>query len=398
MKRIKRVIGFNLFWLQRLAASGFGLGAMFGKTVSDFESSQHTPAVPSVTERKLRALLLLRGITHNNNALGGIGERLAKELLHLVSRSDEPRSPDPIAVWTYEKDPVQTAVDYVQRSHPFIIKGFPFEARRWTVDYFLSTFPSIEVLFTDPSGRHFEKPLSYLADATKAGERIYLANSGRVFLEKPGILDELNLEQIASTIGMEGPHYAHQLFLGAYKQTGSPFHCAPNSNIFFQMEGTKKWTFVDPIFSAFLYPYLSDLNTYQASVLPLPYEEERLRNFPLYQYCPRYEALIEPGDVLYNPRWWYHCIENMSERTVAVATRWDVGMKPRPRDTNRLYSALEYTPKMWWRITRALAAGEPFASYELLFEIFSHDNASYERFAGAKLAWGIEEPAGGADS
>ena len=43
--------------------------------------------------------------------------------------------------------------------------------------------------------------------------------------------------------------------------------------------------------------------------------------FPLFKYCPTYYAEVGPGDVLFNPPWWWHAIKN-SENTVGVASRW----------------------------------------------------------------------------
>jgi oxalate decarboxylase/phosphoglucose isomerase-like protein (cupin superfamily) len=44
--------------------------------------------------------------------------------------------------------------------------------------------------------------------------------------------------------------------------------------------------------------------------------------FPLFQYCPVYTAVLEEGDVLFNPPWWWHSIKNISDTTIGVASRW----------------------------------------------------------------------------
>ena len=44
--------------------------------------------------------------------------------------------------------------------------------------------------------------------------------------------------------------------------------------------------------------------------------------FPLFEYCPVYHARLNPGDVLFNPPWWWHAIKNVTPTSVGVASRW----------------------------------------------------------------------------
>ncbi|RYH19390.1 hypothetical protein EON65_26145 [archaeon] len=38
--------------------------------------------------------------------------------------------------------------------------------------------------------------------------------------------------------------------------------------------------------------------------------------FPLFQYCPVYGTVLDEGDVLFNPPYWWHSIRNVTETTV----------------------------------------------------------------------------------
>ena len=46
------------------------------------------------------------------------------------------------------------------------------------------------------------------------------------------------------------------------------------------------------------------------------------REFPLYRYVPKYVAHLKPGDVLFNPRWWWHAVDNLTPSSNGVTTRW----------------------------------------------------------------------------
>ena len=44
--------------------------------------------------------------------------------------------------------------------------------------------------------------------------------------------------------------------------------------------------------------------------------------FQLMNYCPRYECTLSPGDILYNPSGYWHGIENMTNKSIGIATRY----------------------------------------------------------------------------
>jgi hypothetical protein len=37
---------------------------------------------------------------------------------------------------------------------------------------------------------------------------------------------------------------------------------------------------------------------------------------------PRYETVLEPGDFLFNPSWYWHAVKNKTDYTIAVANRY----------------------------------------------------------------------------
>ena len=87
------------------------------------------------------------------------------------------------------------------------------------------------------------------------------------------------------------------------------------------IEGSKKWTFVDPRWTVLTFPALNRGALYQSCAVTDP--NTVLEKYkPLWRVCPRYAAIVEPGDVLLNPPWWWHCIENLTKDSTAVATRW----------------------------------------------------------------------------
>ena len=55
--------------------------------------------------------------------------------------------------------------------------------------------------------------------------------------------------------------------MGMSKGSGTPYHCANFNNLFFQINGRKKWTFVSPRYNALMYPMFNAKSMDVASFL-----------------------------------------------------------------------------------------------------------------------------------
>jgi len=96
------------------------------------------------------------------------------------------------------------------------------------------------------------------------------------------------------------------------RTTGTGWHCAIGSNYFVQVVGRKRWYFLDPKYT----PYMSPVRGGIVHVVTSDkYISEYHDNLPL-----RYIDL-EPGDLLFNPAWEWHTIENYEGVSVGVPIR-----------------------------------------------------------------------------
>jgi hypothetical protein len=161
------------------------------------------------------------------------------------------------------------------------------------------------------TGDFIEAPLSELLK----GET-YLANSDRLFVKQPQLLNDLQFETFAKFTRLR--QISAQFFISA-KSAGSPAHFGKIANTFYQLEGKKRWSLVDPAFLYLLYPILLPGDSTSALHWLDESDHERC---PLFRYCPRYEVTLEPGDVLWNPYYWFHSVKNLTPESVAVAVRW----------------------------------------------------------------------------
>ena len=150
-------------------------------------------------------------------------------------------------------------------------------------------------------------------------EYIYINNFHSIFIDCKVLQKDLDLKKLDEITPIEYTDIS-QLFFGP-KGTGTTLHCAKPSNIFYNVKGKKKWTFIDPKYSEYLSPVLSNNGLFVVSKLNYFKDKSLLRNIPKFEYT------LEEGDVLFNPSWWWHCVENMSEYTIGVANRSELGFK-----------------------------------------------------------------------
>jgi hypothetical protein len=380
-------LGRGSWWyLKAWIGNGLGIRLLF-------RSISATPTVESVQLPRLsmiclKGVLLLRGLLGSNFILSGVAARQARKVLAYLETHGEPAQDRPVPVYDMRTGSRQEFIErFVNANTPVVVRGLS-DVEHWSIDWLMRNYGDTNVLFTDlVSGKHYEAPLRDIDKPGKSGEVPYLHNCGRVFDQNPHLIRDLALDRLRP---VESDSFAQQLFVGTKRGTGSPFHCASNVNLFYQLEGSKRWTIVHPEYTFLLYPYLSRGNWYQASLVGVPGTDRDYADVPLYRYCPRFTVDLEKGDVLLSPSWWYHAVENLTERSLGVATRWRGQL-----DSNRLYNFLFFHPRniaiIAGRIMRFAAGRGP--GLQTLFESDAHDGAAEDFASGAaRRAWGLERP------
>jgi hypothetical protein len=314
-----------------MADQRLGWTVLFDKQLNEVPSSVKLSGLPERTMARMRRILFARGLLHDNFFMTKSMREGHDELLACLEANNAPAVEMPLPRVNIEQMTADAFFEaFIKRPHPVVIEGFQARAKHWTVDWFMQKFGDVQVLVSDNNANE---------------NRMAPLRSEQIFHKHPELTNELGLEEAYRF--MKSPLSAMQMFLGMRKGTGSPFHCAMNYNLFLQLDGKKKWTFVDPEYTLLMYPVVSDYNAYQASLVGMP-EEVDLDRFPLYRYCPRFSVTLEPGDAMLNPPWWYHAVENVTDHTLAVATRWLSNVVPPGyKDPNHVYTALNYlTPGM----------------------------------------------------
>jgi hypothetical protein len=153
--------------------------------------------------------------------------------------------------------------------------------------------------------------------------KVYLVNCETVINRHPELREQINMNVFADYMKKKVGYV--QMFVGRNK-TSTPLHCASNWNFFTMLDGKKTWYFVDPEHSWFIYPLAAMGRAAIFSMPPYPDEYDESR-FPLMKWLPYYKVTIEPGDLLFNPPWWWHAVRNDSSEKgwncLTLARRWN---------------------------------------------------------------------------
>ncbi len=291
----------------------------------------------------------------------------------------------------------------------YLLKGKPVVIQRGSLDgenlfseqYFLEHYGDTNIAVDDmETGKRSQRSLkNYLSNddpdspAETLCERIeYVRNSYNFILENPDFIESLNPQQfdayMSGTEAKNSCYVGSELFLGKSKKTGTSFHCANGNNLFFMVSGKKKWTFVHPDYTWLMYPILNDPMRYIISdIIPqvTSLAEAIDKIYPLWNYCPKYTVVLNPGDVLLSPSWYWHTVENLTDMTIGVATRWLPINKP----TNRFLTLLQVFSKPTWKLIFDLLQGDSSMNDEsvLIAEESLDEKLAFGKTGQAQKMW-----------
>lgn len=244
-----------------------------------------------------------------------LSDRLAAQFDAAGYKTADREVPIPEFDWK-NGTPQQFYDAFVKVPHPVVLRGFMKDTtllKELGWDQVLKKFGEEEVILTKKELDGYQGKLKEVDNP-----QVYLHNSEKLFNKYPALRDLFQYERLEPYLKMKVGY--EQMFVGR-KGTGSPFHNASVYNMFYQINGTKKWWFIDPYDTILGYPLAicGRAAGFLFCLWPGEYNEEA---FPLFKYCPMYQAELQPGDVLFNPPWWWHAIKNTSDTSVAVASRW----------------------------------------------------------------------------
>lgn len=225
-----------------------------------------------------------------------------------------------------------TKESFLKYSHnftkPVIIKGFLKDCeatQKWDLDFFKNNYgDTLLPILKTKTKYSFQVDrqnitMKEFIKSIENDETLYLNNVSRIFGNHPELLKHLDLENIEKYTGVDVVNSTNvtHMFMGG-KDTGTTLHCSITGNFFYNIKGKKKWYLINPEYSPYLKPITSKTGLFAVSL----YDICNANKNDYILNIPRYEFVLEPGDMLYNPPWWWHAVINKSDYTIGCANRF----------------------------------------------------------------------------
>ncbi len=296
----------------------------------DMSDNYCNTLIPQNYLKKFERLYLIRNFLQKNDLFHQEFLTMEKELTEVLPRLEEDYS----EVECYEFGEI--SIDevrniYKENPRPIVIRGFARNSecvRLWTPQHFRDNYGDFKIIFTSTEKivNESEMTMRMFIDNVLQGNpnRMYIENMADIFNEHIELFNQIPLQEIGQYLGSYASYQHTQLFIGG-PGTGASLHAANELNVFINVYGQKRWHFIHPIYSLCLYPTLQNKGVFVGSPVkhraPKGYLE---KEFPLYNRIPKQKVTLEPGDILVNPPWWWHAVDNVTDATIGIATRWPI--------------------------------------------------------------------------
>ena len=207
---------------------------------------------------------------------------------------------------------------------PVLIKGYLKETnavKSWTENYLKETIDDdFKLTILEKEDKLILKDYTFKEFCENMNSsNIYINNNNTIFSNYPQLFNDIkdrfyDLINTLKNSSLRNIHIAN-LFIGynsSDKMKGSNTHCGGSGNFFCMIKGSKKWTLVDPKYSIFLKGRVSQSGIHAQTLFDMPDTDISVEPDILH-HLPRYEVVLEHGDILWNAPWWWHRIQNMND-------------------------------------------------------------------------------------
>ncbi len=212
------------------------------------------------------------------------------------------------------------------RKRPVVFEGAALDwpcAHKWSQKKIAEMYGTDEVLLFDPvkndKGK-VEYEFSTLGKAIAYMQRGHNVNIrfNPLLTQHPELKDDINWNWYRDRVSCSLPGSNQlQMFIGA-KQSSTHIHTALSENLFLQVEGEKRWVIYPPKYHPVFKIHI-DRTPYFIS--DLVHDDPDPNKFPHFDKVVGYECVLQPGDILYNPSFFWHFVTSISP-SVSLGYRW----------------------------------------------------------------------------
>jgi hypothetical protein len=219
---------------------------------------------------------------------------------------------------------------YVKKGIPVILDGAAKDwdcVKKWSLEYFKELHGKDEIVLVDQGKPDYPYELTTLADVIDnirgGGSKYYRFYP--LLVRHPEHIKDFDYKFLKDRRTKPVWFDAFQVFIGG-KDSYTALHNANQSNLFVQVYGEKKWVLYSHYYSMILDPP-PVRNVYRSAhskIAEGPFDPFKLDFSPpysLFKYIDGYSVHLKPGDIFWNPPFYWHAVKNVSD-SIGVGYRW----------------------------------------------------------------------------
>ena len=220
--------------------------------------------------------------------------------------------------------------EYLDKMVPVIFEGVAKDwncVKDWSFDYFKDLHGEDKIVMADQlklEKQYETMTLGELIDGINEGTGKYYRFYPLLQKHPEHILD-FDYKWLREKKNPFTISEAFQVFMGGHN-TITPIHNASQCNLFTQVYGEKKWVLYHPKYTPVVDPS-PVRNVYRDGPFKTekgpfdPFNPDYSGPYKLYQYIDSYTVHLKPGDVLWNPPYYWHAVKNIG-KSIGVGYRW----------------------------------------------------------------------------
>lgn len=233
--------------------------------------------------------------------------------------------------------------EYVQANKPVVLEGIAdYWKERWTPELFKAqygdqvVFCETNELFTHEKKR-LKLELSKVVDSAVSGSLEYRIRSGAFLSKIPGLQQEFEEHKEFRSF-LPPNELKHQFWLAPAGNVTLLHHDTFYENLNVQVYGRKHFVMLPPKdFKRMYYHFFAES--------PIDPRHPDLSKFPKYAGAQPVETVLEPGDTLYIPQFWWHFVTAL-DLTVNINT-W---AKADRSSAHAITASFPLMPKIVYRV------------------------------------------------
>lgn len=268
----------------------------------------------SIYDYAYKTLFLLRPLI-DNSSTRKIQKNLQRKMFEDLKRKNLPSLLE-VPEFDYKKHKFENFPnEFYCKTRPIVFRGLAKEwgcCKKWDFDFFKERFGDSEVIIDNQEGFNrntemFKTSLREYFERYYNDPQKYLSFCQLIHKEND-LLKELDWNVLNKLRPKTARGDNFLLFMGG-NSCSTPIHSGMSSNFFVMVHGSKKWRiFPKEYFS--LLDIESNDRTHTFSRVDIDNPDPVTH--PDFNLIPRYEFVLNQGDVLFNPPWLYHSVQNLT--------------------------------------------------------------------------------------